>query len=233
MWIDDNILKNCGDELHCAVWQPAAPLVVIGNSNTAARECCVGNCRSDGVEILQRYGGGGAVVLYPGCIVVSLGTWVKDYYENSFYFEKLNGAVAACLEKTWSDFSGIQQDGLSDLTVGGKKFAGTSLFRSRNYLLYQASLIVDLDTALISRYLQHPSKEPGYRAGRRHEDFLVGLRSLQPAATVAAVLNLLNKELVPYLKGTLSAHLIAPKLEQTATLFKRAANLDQPAASLF
>ncbi|MEW6486848.1 MAG: lipoate--protein ligase family protein, partial [Thermodesulfobacteriota bacterium] len=53
------------------VWEPRAPAVVLGRSNRAEREADLGACAADGVPVLRRRGGGGAVVLAPGCLVAS------------------------------------------------------------------------------------------------------------------------------------------------------------------
>ena len=74
-----------------------------------------------------------------------------------------------------NDFS---QKGFSDLVFKNRKFGGTSMFRSKRYLLYQASILVDKDLNLIERYLKHPSKEPDYRGSRTHRDFLIGLNEI-------------------------------------------------------
>src|SRR5262245_20123566 len=105
MWIDDQILRDSHKALAFETWVPEQPLVVIGNSNDAAAECYLERCDADHVEVLQRYGGGGAVVLYNGCVIISLGLWVKDYYRNGFYFTQLNDAVIATLAKTFPSFA--------------------------------------------------------------------------------------------------------------------------------
>ena len=62
-------------------------MVVLGNSNKSEKECYQESCEADGVPVLKRYGGGGTVVLHDGCLVVSFGFWVRDYFENDYYFK--------------------------------------------------------------------------------------------------------------------------------------------------
>src|SRR5690606_4412899 len=131
-----------------------------------------------GVPILRRYGGGGTVVLYHGCAVASVGMWVKRDFHNQLYFERLNEALIRTLEGMGLKAGTLAQNGISDIVAGEKKVVGTSLFRSRNYLLYQASILVSADLSLIERYLRHPSQEPEYRRGRTHASFLSGLADL-------------------------------------------------------
>jgi lipoate-protein ligase A len=56
----------------------------------------------------------------------------------------------------------------------------------RDFALYLASIMVNPDLEAIDAYLAHPSREPEYREGRGHRDFVVGLeelagRRLEPA----------------------------------------------------
>jgi lipoate-protein ligase A len=64
--------------------------------------------------------------------------------------------------------------GSGDLAVGGRKLAGSAQQRKRTHLLHHASVLgPSADTrARITRYLRRPEREPGYRAGRDHLDFL-------------------------------------------------------------
>ena len=168
MWIDDDVLRRCDEAVALTVFVPATPIVVLGSANVAEREADVEACAAAQVPVLKRYGGGGAVVLHDGCVVVSLGCWVRQHFQNKLYFERVNAAVIDALALAWPPLAGLTQRGLSDVVFGDRKVAGTSLFRSRNYLLYQASLLVDPKLALIERFLRHPSREPDYRAGRAH-----------------------------------------------------------------
>ncbi|HYX38269.1 MAG TPA: hypothetical protein VE954_34640 [Oligoflexus sp.] len=177
MWIDDQVLKACASPLATQVWIPDAPMVVLGRGNKVDKEVNVRSCVDDGIPIMKRLGGGGTVLLHPGCLIVSLGLWVKEFYANDRYFRLLNQSVIDCLNLELPDVA-FDQRGHSDIVHGQLKIAGTSLFRSRNYLLYQASLLVDMQITWIEKYLAHPSLEPDYRKGRSHRDFLTDLGTL-------------------------------------------------------
>lgn len=200
MWIDDKILEQCHKPMHIEVWQPDSTLVVCGRSNDPKVEVDLESCVANSIPVLKRYGGGGTVVLHSGCIVISLGMWVDSYYDNAVFFDLLNGAVIASLADINPVFSDLSQDGLSDIVFKDKKIAGTSLFRSRNYLLYQASVLVEDKITLIEKYLRHPSKEPDYRAGRSHADFITNLKSIDPNLTVDALLSNLSLQYSVHVK---------------------------------
>ena len=223
MWIDDDILERARESIALGLWEPKSPMVVLGSSNDAEREADVARCKADGVPILKRYGGGGAVLLHSGCAVLSIGLWVRQAFQNKFYFERVNAAVIAALSGSWPALRSIGQRGLSDLTVGDLKVAGTSLFRSRNYLLYQGSLLVQPQIELIERYLCHPSREPDYRAGRSHRGFVAGLSDFVPGLETSTVLAALQRDLEPALVTCLQGELTDCDEAQLIGLSRRAA----------
>lgn len=223
MWIDDQILRRSDESLALSCWIPSSPLVVLGSSNQATLEVDEERCARDDVPVLKRYGGGGTVLLYDGCIVVSCGAWVRQHFQNGFYFQSLNQAVIDCLAEQWPACAALTQRGLSDIALADKKLAGTSLFRSRNYLLYQASLLVEIDSEKISRYLKHPSREPEYRGGRTHRDFLLGVSDLEATASPEACRQLFETRLVHHLQRTLGDELVAPFDDQIPGLLRRVA----------
>jgi lipoate-protein ligase A len=88
--------------------------------------------------------------------------------------------------------------GISDLAIGDRKVAGSSLRLWRGRVLFQVSLLVDLDVGVLERYLRAPSREPDYRRGRTHRDFVVTLRdagfAVTPDSVAAAVRRALEEE---------------------------------------
>ena len=139
MWIDDHLLDQSHQDLsyHCFV--PRDPVVVMARSNPKA-DCHWDYCQSHGIEVLRRLGGGGAVVLYPGCVVISAGLWVDRPFDNPYFFHCFNATIIELFEQHFP-ITELYEDGISDLVFAGKKWAGSSLFRSKNYLLYQGSLL--------------------------------------------------------------------------------------------
>lgn len=224
MWIDDQVLVRYRDPVALEIFVPQTTAVVLGSGNTIDTEVNEAHCLGAGIPVLRRYGGGGTVVLYPGCVVVSIGAWVRDPFNNSCYFKGLNEAVIQALSESWPVFSGLTQSGISDIVFGDQKVAGTSLFRSRQYLLYQASILVELDRPLISQCLKHPTREPDYRKGRGHDSFLTSLAELAPEISSAGdVEHALKKYLGDALAARLAGELVAPIETQMKSLEERLA----------
>lgn len=227
MWIDDQVLKYYDQAVCTKIFVPDFSAVILGSANDADLEVNLKACADLGVPVLRRYGGGGTVVLYPGCVVVSIGCWVKDQFNNSRYFKSINHALITALSKEWPAMQALGQAGISDIVFGEKKVAGTSLFRSRNYLLYQASILVDLDVQLMGKLLRHPTREPDYRRGRPHSDFLTGLRDFDPSVTSPVeVVRSLETHLSPVFIETLHDDLIQPEPAQYRALAARLARAE-------
>lgn len=150
--------------------------VVLANSNQADVEANVEFCNQNNIAILKRKGGGGTVLLGPGCLILTFAFLAKDVFNNQRYFSLIN--------QTWIDalysvgLKGLHQRGHSDIAHGEKKIAGTSLFRKKHLVVYQGSLLVNVDFDYVAFALKHPSKEPNYRAGRSHRDFLTSTSEL-------------------------------------------------------
>lgn len=212
MWIDDQVLNECEQDLCIKTWIPQEPVVVLGRSNKRGTEANRERCEGDGVEILKRLGGGGTVILHEQCLVVSAGLWVKDYYKNDLYFKNLNQSLIDVFHSQIPG-AGFTQRGYSDVVLGDKKLVGTSLFRSRNYLLYQASILVDPRIDLMETYLRHPSAEPDYRQGRSHRDFVMGLGDLSPLSPKAWI-DVFARELKAAIEKTMEGELLPSQIKQ-------------------
>jgi lipoate-protein ligase A len=80
----------------------------------------------------------------------------------------------------------VEVQGFTDLAVSNLKFSGNAQRRKRNALIFHGTFLLNLDIGLLGQVLRFPSKEPGYRQGRSHADFLTNLRV--PADTIKSVL---------------------------------------------
>jgi len=171
---EDMLLRKYGDAEHSLrIWAPDCSVVVLGRSNKSETEVYVERANKDNVEIVKRMGGGGTVVLTSGVLVISIAKNVsKDYYNNE-YFRKINDLIISSLSRL--GVRRLEHNGISDISINDKKILGSSIYRRKKLLFYQASLMVNPDTGLISRYLRHPSKEPEYRKSRGHGDFMTTL----------------------------------------------------------
>jgi lipoate---protein ligase len=148
-------------------------VVVLPRSRLPEREINLDRCRADGVSVVIRPSGGGAVVLAPGVVVSSVLAPTQGERSPDRWFERSCGLVATALAALGCQ--GATLRGVSDLCFGDRKVAGSALRLMRDTVLFQVSVLVDVDLALVDRYLPLPSREPEYRGGRSHGEFLTTL----------------------------------------------------------
>jgi len=157
------------------VWEWDDHAVVLGAGSRLSQEVFEAVCQADAVPISRRPSGGGTVLLGTGCLLYSL---VLPYR----YSPELEGVrrshcyLLSRLREALGVFvAGIEVAGTSDLAVGGRKFSGNSQQRKRAHLLHHGSILYAFDITRISRYLPIPPRQPAYRSGRQHSDFLTNL----------------------------------------------------------
>jgi lipoate-protein ligase A len=148
-------------------------MVVLGRGSKPEVELNIGACLADGVEVTRRPGGGCSVVLDPGNIVISIVSPVPGLGNIQSSFGRLTAWIIDGL--TQAGIHGVTVRPVSDLVLGDGKVGGSCIHRSRDLLYFSATLLVSPDIDLIGRYLAHPPREPAYRRGRPHREFLTTL----------------------------------------------------------
>ncbi|MBF0216294.1 MAG: lipoate--protein ligase family protein [Candidatus Omnitrophica bacterium] len=153
-------------------WKSDEYFVVLGRGSKAEEDCHVDRCALDEVKILRRISGGGTVLQGPGCfnysLILSYQTDGELCGVNSSY-RYILGKIVKALDGEGFSASFLP---VSDLAVGGKKISGNAQARKKKYLLHHGTFLDSMDISAINKYLKHPPKEPGYREGRAHGDFL-------------------------------------------------------------
>lgn len=177
------------------VYTPPETMVVLGRGSRPEVELEVERCLEDDVLVTRRRGGGCSVVLDVGNVIVATTLAVKGFGENQAHFDRLTSWLIDGLAKI--GFPGVGRAGTSDLVVGDRKVGGSCIYRARNVLLFSSTLLVDPEVELMERYLAHPPREPEYRGGRRHRDFISRLMSSEPSSRVEDVVGKLENVLRP------------------------------------
>ncbi|WP_374711419.1 lipoate--protein ligase family protein [Symbiobacterium terraclitae] len=153
-------------------WEPQRTEAVLG-AGTPETDVNLALCAAAGVPVYRRKGGGGAVVLTPGCLVI---TAAYDARRKAFATQWIGPiAEAVALALTRLGLRDVSVRGMGDVAIGDLKVLGSSLYANREVALYQGSLLVDPDLEEICALLPHPSREPDYRRGRSHAAFMTSL----------------------------------------------------------
>jgi lipoate-protein ligase A len=162
------------------VYRPEGVAVVLGRGSKRELELHHDECLADGVPVLRRLGGGCAVVVDPGNVIVAVALPVQGIGDNPRHFARLSSWLLDGLARLGVE--GLYSDGISDLVREDRKVGGACIYRRRGVLLYGATLLVEPRQELIERYLRHPPREPEYRRGRSHREFLGQLAPMVPDA---------------------------------------------------
>jgi lipoate-protein ligase A len=153
-------------------WELERPTVVAGHSTSLEAEVNVTACQSDGVPVLRRDSGGGAVVLGAGCLNYTLILNLERRPDLRAVEDSHRFILDAAGRATGA--AGVTRTG-TDLTIGGKKFGGSSQRRWRRTLLQHGTILYAFELSDVARYLREPARRPAYRQQRTHGDFLTNL----------------------------------------------------------
>jgi len=156
-------------------WESDRPMVVLGRSSRLDAEVHRDACRALGIPILRRPSGGAAVLAGPGCLMYALVLSCRQrpaLRAVAAAHRTVLSTIAAALAPLVPD---LHCDGTSDLVLGGRKVSGNSLRAKREHLLYHGTLFYGFPLELIARCLAMPPRQPAYRGGRPHLDFLANL----------------------------------------------------------
>ena len=177
--LDEALLNAAEDDPTLGVvlrlWESPTHAVVLGRNSQRQVEVDVGACESRGIPILRRTSGGASVLMGPGCLMYSLVLSCTQRphlravdQAHQFVLGQIAAAIAPLAP-------GIARRGTSDLAVGDLKVSGNSSRYCRDNLLYHGTLLYDFDLPLIGNCLKSPPRQPKYRRGRRHGEFVMNL----------------------------------------------------------
>jgi lipoate-protein ligase A len=195
MYIDNRVLKEVlhGSSYCFVVYEPERTEVILGRSCKELEDVRVENCVQDNVPVLRRAGGGGTVVLAKGIVVVSAAGKSSVEFHLKEHMIVMNESIISAL--LGLGVKNLSIKGISDIAIEDRKILGSSLYRRKEIVLYQGALLVDPDMSIFERYLKHPGREPDYRRGRAHKDFITSLHNEGCAIPTAEAIETLKTRL--------------------------------------
>jgi len=119
--------------------------VIIGRNQNVWKECSIANMDADGVQLVRRHSGGGAVFHDNGNLNFSFITDEKHYDLNRQMRVILNAVSKLGLKAELS--------GRNDITVDGKKFSGNAFSLAKGNRSHHGTILVNADLAKLSNYL--------------------------------------------------------------------------------
>ena len=168
---DAELLAGNGKD--SVVWVPEHFCIVLGQSNEPGKSIHTAAAEEENVPIYKRPSGGETVIISPNTLVMSFVKRNEPLRSPKRFFSLFNGKIIDALVDL--GIKNLGQKGISDICIGEKKILGSSIYRNKDLLLYHAVLNISEPVSNMEKYLKHPSREPDYRAGRSHSDFVTSL----------------------------------------------------------
>ena len=120
------------------------PTALIGRHQALSREIRVAHCRANGIGIVRRITGGGAIYFDEG----QLG-WELVFARATLPIGSLGDLAREICEAAAHGLSKLGVDARyrprNDIEVGGRKLSGTGGFFDEDTLFYQGTVLIDLD----------------------------------------------------------------------------------------
>jgi len=229
---DEALLEMCEqghDREILRLWEPRSVFVVLGYTGSAHAEVHHEACRLAGIPVLRRQSGGGTVIQGPGCLDYTLllrttrtGPLSTIAGTNAYVMEHQRRAIERVMHE------GVEVQGHTDLATHALKFSGNAQRRKERFVLFHGVFLLRFDLSLVPRYLPHPPREPAYRHGRPHEQFLRNLDVPPSAVREALRLEWGVEETLEHLPGERIAELVRIRYSSPEWTYRTAARNGAP-----
>jgi len=193
--LDEHLLEATREdsEPHIHIYRHPGTAVVLGRGSDPERELDLPACQADRVPLTRRRGGGCAVVLDPGNLVISVTLPLPGLTGISRAYDDLTRWLIEGLERIGVE--GVERAGTSDLSLHDRKIGGSCIYRVPGLLFYSTTLLVEPEIERVERWLRHPPREPEYRRGRSHREFMLPLADVMEIDDVAGFRERLSESL--------------------------------------
>lgn len=166
--------------------------------------------QADQIPVYKRPSGGESVILTPQTLIISVRLIDPELSNPHVYFKQINSLLIKELSEL--GIADLSYKGISDIAIGNKKILGSSIYRKRDLVFYHAVLNISESLDQIAYYLAHPQREPDYRKGRNHTDFVTSLHQAGYPVDASTLQMKLNPAIHNFLMN-------GSEKQQTTTLF--------------
>lgn len=172
------------------------PSVIIGRNQNAWKECNVAAMEEDGVKLVRRITGGGAVYHDTGNLNFSFHADHNNY--------DLDKQITTILETVKSLGIEAEFSGRNDLTIAGRKFSGNAFGIHGENQLHHGTLLIHSDLSKLAQYLnvsEQKIKSKGIESIRTRvcnlEEHAAGLRTETVVKALRKTFELYYGECIP------------------------------------
>lgn len=163
-----------------------ANAVIIGKNQNAWRECNIDAMEKDGVQLVRRHTGGGAVFHDNQNLNFSF-IMSEEHYD----VRRQMGVI----QKMVADLGMTAElSGRNDILIDGKKFSGNAFAASRGMNAHHGTIMVNTDLSKLSGYLNVSEKKMRAKGVTSVKSRVCNLSDFNSDVTVQTVIQLLKKE---------------------------------------
>ena len=182
------LASGTDDSTYFILWQNA-PAVIIGKHQDAYQEVDLAYAHEQGIQLVRRITGGGAVYHDLGNLNISI---MGRYSQHPNYAEEYGEAVCEALRQV--GLKGVEMNGRNDLYVDGKKVSGWAKRIQGDAFLLHGTLLYDVDLDQLVRVLQtKESKMQKKTAVQSVRSVVQNIRELLPYPNLEALRQALEK----------------------------------------
>jgi lipoate-protein ligase A len=166
----EEALLRVDDRQFCLVTHGVLPAIVLGISGKVEELVDEERAERLGLPLIRRFSGGGTVVVDEETIFFTLiggGNWLP---------KELLKFTETLLRPVFPPFFSLREN---DYVFDDKKVGGNAQYLAKNRFLHHTSFLYDFSPERMA-CLKHPVKEPIYRAGRAHKEFITTLKPYFP-----------------------------------------------------
>ena len=162
-----------------------ANAVIIGRNQNAWRECNIDAMEKDGVQLVRRHTGGGAVYHDTQNLNFSfiMNEAQYDVVRQMGVIQKMVAALGMTAELS----------GRNDILIEGKKFSGNAFAASKGMRAHHGTILVNTDLSKLGGYLNVSEKKMQAKGVTSVKSRVCNLRDFSKNVTVQAVVSLLKQ----------------------------------------
>ncbi|SMO92443.1 lipoate--protein ligase [Melghirimyces algeriensis] len=147
--IEEYALKHLPMEETYLLFYINEPSIIIGRNQNTVEEIHVDTCREQGIHVVRRLSGGGAVYHDKGNLNFSFIT--KDDGDSFLNFRKFTDPVIKALHRLGVN---AELTGRNDIQVGEKKISGNAQFTTKGRMFSHGTLMFDVDLERVADVLK-------------------------------------------------------------------------------